>query len=81
MERASEFREAILTALRADKSDAALLELVREWQTHFPSIRDLYDALQALWLDMGFDERSDGDPLQDRLEFVMEKVWYDCPVG
>ena len=81
MEPASEFKKAFLTALRANEPDAALLELVREWQARFPSMRDLYDILQQIWLEFGFDERSDGGSLQDRLEFVMEKVWYDCPVS
>lgn len=81
VEVASEFKNVVLTALRSDKSDTALLDLVREWQMQFPNMRDLYEALQAIWVDMGFDERSDGGPVQDRLEFVMERVWYSCPVA
>ena len=76
-----DFKQKFLTALRAGKDDKDLLGIVRESQTKSFTMREAYDALQEIWIELGFDERSDGGSLQDRLEYVMEKVWYECPVG
>jgi hypothetical protein len=73
------FKQEFLAALQAGKPDEVLLKIVREWQGQFASQREVYDILQEIWLEQGFDERSGGGPIQDSLEYVMEKIWYECP--
>ena len=74
-----DFKQRFLEALRAGKDDEALLTMARKSVTGSFCFRDAYDVIQSIWHDLGFDERSDGGALQDRLEYVMEKVWYECP--
>ncbi|HLW67450.1 MAG TPA: hypothetical protein VKS79_19200 [Gemmataceae bacterium] len=76
-----DFKSEFLTALREGKSDETLLNIVRAHEAQFPNLRAIYEILQGIWLDFGFDERSDGGALQDTLEYVMEKVWYECPAS
>lgn len=74
-----EFKARFLNALRAGADDDALLKLARESATETFDLGRVYNAMQAIWREHGFDERSDGGSIQDRLEFVMEKVWYESP--
>ena len=76
-----DFKNRILAALRAGRRDEDLLGIVRDSQPQFSNIRAVYDALEQIWQEMGFDERSDGGAIQDSLEFVMEKLWYECPAS
>lgn len=75
-----EFKNRFQSALREGNSDEELLKMARlEGRNDDP--RRVYDWLQELWMEAGFHERSDGGEIQDQLEFVMEKIWQECPVG
>ena len=69
----------LLVALRAGQDHDALLDLVHHHQTRGLSPQDAYQVLQQLWLELGFDRAEEENSLQDNLEYVMEKVWYECP--
>lgn len=73
------FKNRFLEALQARRPDPELLQIVHESRTQTFGPREAYQALQAIWMEFGFDERSDGGALQDSLEYVMEKTWYECP--
>jgi hypothetical protein len=66
------FKQEFLEALEFGRKHDSLLELIRKRQP-------IYDTLQEVWLDLGFDEKTDASPVRDELEFVMEQVWYQCP--
>jgi hypothetical protein len=76
-----DFRNEFLGALRAGKTDEDLLKIVRAHQAHLSNLREVYDVLQDIWMELGFDEHSDGSALQNTLEYVMEKIWYECPAA
>ncbi|MBV9558460.1 MAG: hypothetical protein JO254_15430 [Pseudolabrys sp.] len=67
-------------AWRAGNDYDSLLMLVHELQRrNGMSATEAYSVLQQLWLDNGFNDSPDANPLQDRLEYVMEKLWYEQP--
>ncbi|MGH7171231.1 MAG: hypothetical protein ACRELF_01250 [Gemmataceae bacterium] len=68
-----------MTALRAGKDYHALMELVRRYQMQGLSLDAAYGSLHQIWLEFGFDKVEEGSRLQDDLEYVMEKIWYECP--
>ena len=72
-----DFKSRFLDAIRAGKDDDILLRMARESATSSFDLHDVYEVMQDIWQDFGFDERSDGGKLQDSLEFVMEKIWYE----
>ncbi|HYV35485.1 MAG TPA: hypothetical protein VE988_07265 [Gemmataceae bacterium] len=74
-----DFKQDFLTALAAGKGYESLMELVRRHRIQGLTLEAVYKSLQQIWLDHGFDE-SEGQPMQDDLETVMEKVWYGQPV-
>lgn len=45
------------------------------------SPQQAYEMLQQIWLEFGFDKVEEGSRLQDDLEYVMEKIWYECPAS
>jgi hypothetical protein len=63
-------------AWRAGKDHDALLELV-----HAQGLppKEAYQVLEQLWLDCGFDDVEQASPMQDNLEYVLEKIWYESP--
>jgi hypothetical protein len=74
------FREDALTALGAGDDHHALIEVVRRHRERGLSVADVYEALEGIWLEHGFDKKeAEEGALQDALEFVMEKVWYGLP--
>jgi hypothetical protein len=75
------FKDQFLTAIRTGKSDEELLRIVRDYQGQSSDVREVYSVLEEIWLQLGFDERSDGGTLQGSLEYVMEKIWYECPAA
>ncbi|MBI2805168.1 MAG: hypothetical protein HYX68_09350 [Planctomycetes bacterium] len=65
---------------RAGYDYDALLTLVHEQQERLGNNATESDAiLQQRWLDNGFNDSADANPLQDKLEYVMEKLWYEQP--
>ena len=75
------FKHDFMAALRAGDDHHALMELVGRHRAHGLSVDLAYEALQELWLEHSFDKH-EGEQglLQNRLESVMEKVWYGQPV-
>jgi hypothetical protein len=78
-ERNMTFKQEFLEALESGRKHDSLLELIRKRQPQFANKQQIYDTLQEVWLDLGFDEKTDASPVRDELEFVMEQVWYQCP--
>lgn len=71
-----DFKHAFLAALRAGESYEMLMDLVCRQHSQGLSVDVAYEALEQIWLELGFDEKDDGGDLQDNLEAVMEKVWF-----
>ena len=68
-----------LRELRAGVDHDSLLELVHSFVKRGTRPREAYNALQELWLAFGFDDSDEESSLRDNLEYVMEKIWYECP--
>lgn len=69
------------TAWRAGKDHDALLELVHHHQEQGVPPKEAYRVLHQLWLECGFDDVLESSPMQDDLEYVLEKIWYECPAA
>ncbi|HEV3255303.1 MAG TPA: hypothetical protein VG013_00355 [Gemmataceae bacterium] len=74
-----DLKHGFLAALRGGQNHDALLELVHRHQAQGLTPQEAYQIMQQLWLDFGFDKAEEGSGLQDDLEYVMEKIWYECP--
>jgi len=72
-------RDEFLTALHGGEDYDALLELVHRHQAQGLPPQEAYAILHQIWLEFGFDKVEEGSRLQDDLEYVMEKIWYECP--
>ncbi len=75
------FKSEFQTALGEGKDHDALLELVNRYQAEGLSSQEAYQVLHQLWLECGFNDVEQPSALQDNLEFVLEKVWYECPAA
>jgi hypothetical protein len=73
------FKNDFLAALQAGNDYLALLDVVNRHQAQGLSPETAYEVLQQIWLEYGFDDSREGGDLQNNLEAVMEKVWYQCP--
>jgi len=73
------FKQEFLAALRSGKTHESLLGLVRRYQQPVSNPQEIYETLQEIWLELGFDAKQEGSPTRDELEYVMEKIWYQCP--
>ncbi len=69
-------KEEFRAGLDSGQDHRSLLELVHRHQTGGMTARESYFALEALWLEFGFDESEEDSPLRNELEYVMERVWY-----
>ena len=69
------------TTWKAGADHDALLELVHRHQAQGLSAQEAYRMLHQLWLECGFNDAERSDPLQDNLEYVLEKIWYECPAA
>ena len=72
-------KEEFLTALRTGADHDCLLDLVHGFIQRGMPGREAYDHLQDLWLEFGFDNSDEESDFRDNLEYVMEKIWYECP--
>jgi hypothetical protein len=72
-------KQEFLVALAAGQEYDALLELVRRHEARGLAPREVYNTLQKIWLEFGFDNEVNGSSMQNELEAVMEKIWYECP--
>jgi hypothetical protein len=76
-----EFKSEFAVALREGRDIQFLMEHVRRHRRQGMSIDAVYAALQDIWSEYGFDrQEAEEGSLQDRLETVMEKIWYGTPV-
>jgi hypothetical protein len=67
-------------AWKAGHDYDSLLSLVHEQQQRVGmNATEAYSILQQLWLENGFNDSHDANPLQDKLEYVLEKLWYEKP--
>jgi hypothetical protein len=74
-----DFRQEFLTALKNGTDADSLLDLVSRYQAQGLMPQQAYQLLHELWLEFGFAQRDGDSRIQDDLEYVMEKVWYECP--
>ena len=74
-------KNEFVAAWKAGTGDHALLELVHRFQAQGMSARDAYWALHELWVESGFNDSVESSPLQDNLEYVLERLWYECPAA
>jgi hypothetical protein len=73
------FKQEFIKAWRAGQGHQALLALVRRHQTQGLAPQEAYRTLQQVWQEQGFDRQQESGALQDVLEGVMERIWYECP--
>jgi len=66
-------------AWKAGDEFESLLALVHRYQKQGLAATEAYGILEQLWLDNGFDDCEHTTPLQDKLEYVLEKIWYEQP--
>jgi hypothetical protein len=67
------------TAWKAGGDHDSLLALVHRHQEKGLAVTEAYGILQQLWLDNGYDDCDHTGALQDNLEYVLEKIWYEQP--
>jgi len=73
----SDFRREFESALRSGAQHDNLLELVRAQKASGGTQREIYETLQSIWLEHGFDDHDGSESaVKDELEYVMERVWY-----
>jgi hypothetical protein len=76
-----ELQDEFLAALQAGEQHDALLELAHRHQAQGMPAQETYRILHQLWLELGLNAAEEGNSLQDNLEYVMGKVWYECPAS
>jgi hypothetical protein len=65
------------TAWKAGNDHDSLVELVHRHQQQGLAAREAYWILHKLWLDCGFDDSDRPSALQNELEYILEKLWYE----
>ncbi len=74
------FKQEFLAALGAGQQCDTLLDLVHRYESQGLGPKEAYNQLQQIWLEFGFDkEEAKSGSVQNDLEAVMEKIWYECP--
>ncbi len=68
-------------ALQLGKDHVALLDLIRRHQKQGIAPEEAYRVMQQIWLELGCDKGNGRSDLQNNLETVMEKIWYECPAA
>ena len=76
-----DLRSEFETAWKGGESHDALLELVHGHMARGMSAQDAYHMLHKLWQECGFDDADEPCSRQDQLEYVLEKLWYECPIA
>lgn len=72
------FKQEFIKAWRAGEDYQSLMALAKRHQDAGLAPKETYEILQEIWKENGLD-RQEGGRLQDALEAVMERVWYECP--
>ena len=73
------FTQSFRTALDEGQDFETLLKMVRQFELQTEDAEHVYEQLEELWLDLGFDSETNGGERQAKLERVMEKIWYELP--
>lgn len=68
--------QKLLAALRSQNDHQSLMAVVHHHLSQRLTADEIYDVLEQIWLDFGFDCSNGEGPLRNNLEFVMEKVWF-----
>jgi hypothetical protein len=76
MDLRSEFEKA----WRAGEPHDVLLDLAHAHIARGMSVQDAYRTLEKLWQECGYDNTDECCSLQDNVEYVMEKLWYEQPL-
>ncbi|MBI1831223.1 MAG: hypothetical protein HYR84_07225 [Planctomycetes bacterium] len=66
-------------AWKAGDDHGSLLALVHRHQQQRLPATEAYAILQRLWRENRFDDCHDANALQDNLEYVLERNWYEQP--
>ena len=74
-----DLKQEFCEALQRGEDFDSLLELVHRHEARGLQPEEAYEILEQIWLSYGFNAIQSGDSLQDNLEYVMEKVWYERP--
>jgi hypothetical protein len=77
MDLRSEFEKA----WRAGEPYDALLAIAHAHIVGGTPVLDAYQRLHELWQECGYDSADESCPLQDNVEYVMEKLWYEQPIA
>ena len=73
-------REEILSALKRDASYDDLLAIVLRHKARGTDQKATYAALESVRMEMGcHDADEETNPLCERLEDIMDRVWGFCP--
>jgi hypothetical protein len=71
-----ELKQEFLKVLESGRGHEPLLEFAHRCQAHGVTAEKCYQALEQIWLDLGFDDPEKESSLRDSLEYAMEKLWY-----
>lgn len=74
-------KNEFLAAWKAGQDHDALLGIVHRHQGKGVSSQEAYEVLHQLWLESDFNDVETTGTLQDDLEYVLEKIWYECPAS
>jgi hypothetical protein len=74
-------KKTLLIAIESRKGPASLVDAANKLQADGVSVDECYQALQQIWLDFGFDDADDENPVRNDLETVMEKLWFQAKAG
>jgi hypothetical protein len=73
------FSQALIAAVEAGSSHQEPLDLIHRYQEQGLTSPEIYQYLQQIWLEFGFDSVDAGGRTRDELEFLMERVWFAPP--
>ena len=70
-----DFNQDILAALQSGKDHHALLEVARRYQLQGQTDQEIYQLLEQVWLDFGFDESDHESTVRNELETLARKLY------
>ncbi len=73
------FQEEIVSAVKRNASCDDLLSIVLRHKARGMDQRATYAALESIRVEMGCSDDDGNNPLCERLEDIMDRVWGYCP--
>ena len=70
------FQQEFRASLEAGAVFPTLWDIAQHHQGRGMTLQQIYEVLQEIWLNYGYDDDPVDSPLRDELEHVMEKAWY-----